>query len=118
MTTGLGLSGSQRYAIAVRLVVMAAVAAVCSGSRAAPRAPSRRRTWPWQRCGCPPAPRTWPGTADRPRLEAGPAEPGPPVPGNPVAAVVCRYAGPDSTLTSSVPVKEPGQGRPVAAVHE
>lgn len=30
------------------------------------------------------------------------AHPGPPVPGNPVAAVVCRYAGPDSALTSSV----------------
>jgi hypothetical protein len=30
------------------------------------------------------------------------AHPGPPVPGNPVAAVVCRYAGPDSALASSV----------------
>ena len=35
------------------------------------------------------------------------ADPGPPVPGHPVAAVVCRYAGPDSGLASSHAVTSP-----------
>jgi hypothetical protein len=42
----------------------------------------------------------YPGVSQGARQEPG--RPGPPVPGNPVAAVVCRYAGPDSALTSSV----------------
>jgi hypothetical protein len=44
--------------------------------------------------------------AGYPELKLGPrqasAHPGSPVPGHPVAAVVCRYAGPDNALTSSV----------------
>jgi hypothetical protein len=44
----------------------------------------------------------YPGMSPGTRQESG--RPGPPVPGEPVAAVVCRYAGPDSALASSVPV--------------
>jgi hypothetical protein len=44
----------------------------------------------------------YPGVSSGPMQSS--ADPGPPVPGNPVAAVVCRYAGADSALTSSVAV--------------
>jgi hypothetical protein len=37
------------------------------------------------------------------------SDPGPPVPGHPVAAVVCRYAGPDSGLASSHAVTSPAR---------
>ncbi len=44
----------------------------------------------------------YPGVGQGPRQDS--AHPGLPVPGHPVAAVVCRYAGPDGALTSSVSV--------------
>ena len=88
------------------LVVLAAVAASllgvagCAGNAAAP-ADVAVATVRLPACAA--------HLAGYPRIGPGPrqdsAHPGVPVPGHPVAAVVCRYAGPDSALTGSLAVK-------------
>jgi hypothetical protein len=49
----------------------------------------------------------YPGISSGQKPES--VNPGPPVPGDPLAAVVCRYAGADSALTSSHAVTSPAK---------